>query len=169
MQCVQTSSMTRQTSFIILLQSVAVCCSLLQSIAVCCSMLQCVAVCADVIYHKANELHHSFYSVLPKQHVRDPSKESALSARLEQQFQPCVYIFLCVSERESLLSARLEQPFQKVWVFACVRVCVCVCVCECVCVCVCVYVCVCVWVREREREKVVTFSSPRAIISARRE
>ena len=38
---------------IILLQNVAVCCSLLQCVAVCCSMLQCVTVCCSVLHYVA--------------------------------------------------------------------------------------------------------------------
>jgi len=33
----------------IVLQCVAVCCSVLQCVAVCCSVLQCVAVCCNVL------------------------------------------------------------------------------------------------------------------------
>jgi len=33
----------------VLLQCVAVCCSVLQCVAVCCSVLQCVAVCCSVL------------------------------------------------------------------------------------------------------------------------
>jgi len=35
----------------VVLQSVAVCCSVLQRVAACCSVLQCVAVCCSVWYH----------------------------------------------------------------------------------------------------------------------